>query len=43
MNYSIFPDADTTLYQASSSQNTGLDGVVCSPNELKPLRKNILL
>ena len=28
MNYFIFPDADTTLYQASSSQNTGLDEIL---------------
>ena len=28
MNYSIFPDADTTVYQISSSQNTGLDEIL---------------
>ena len=28
MNYFIFPDIDTTLYQASSSQNTGLDEIL---------------
>ena len=28
MNYFIFPDADTTLYQASASQNTGLDEIL---------------
>ena len=41
MHYFTFADKDTTIYQGNitSSQNTGLDGVVCSPNELKPLRK----
>ena len=34
MNYFIFPDANTTLYQASSSQNTGLD-------EILELRKDL--
>ena len=28
MNYFIYPDIDTTLYQASGSQNTGLDEVL---------------
>ena len=28
MNYFIFPDIDTTLYQASASQNTGLDEIL---------------
>jgi len=28
MNYFIFPDIDTTLYQVSSSQNTGLDEIL---------------
>ena len=28
MNYFIYPDADTTIYQASSSQNTGLDEIL---------------
>ena len=28
MNYFIFPDIDTTLYQASGSANTGLDEVL---------------
>ena len=27
MHYFIFPDADTTLYQASASRNTGLDEI----------------
>ena len=28
MNYFIFPDADSTLYQMSGSQNTGLDQIL---------------
>ena len=28
MNYFIFSEADTTLYQASASQNTGLDEIL---------------
>jgi len=28
MNYFIFPDIDTTLYQVSGSQNTGLDEIL---------------
>ena len=28
MNYFIYPDADTTIYKASSSQNTGLDEIL---------------
>ena len=28
MNYFIYPDIDTTLYQASASQNTGLDEIL---------------
>jgi len=28
MNYFIFPDIDTTLYQVSGSQNTGLDQIL---------------
>ena len=28
MHYFIFPDADTTLYSVSSSQNTGLDEIL---------------
>ena len=28
MHYFIFPDADTTMYQASSSRNTGLDEIL---------------
>ena len=28
MYYYIFPETDTTLYQASGSQNTGLDEIV---------------
>ena len=28
MHYFIFPDIDTTLYQASSSKNTGLDEIL---------------
>ena len=32
---------EQVLLLAKLCQNTGLDGVVCSPNELKPLRKNL--
>ena len=28
MNYFIFPDIDTTLYQATGSGNTGLDEIL---------------
>ena len=28
MHYFIFPDADTTMYQASASRNTGLDEIL---------------
>ena len=28
MHYFIFPDADTTIYSASSSKNTGLDEIL---------------
>ena len=28
MNYFIFPETDTTLYQTSGSQNTGLDEIL---------------
>ena len=28
MNYFIFPDADTTLYQHTGSKNTGLDEIL---------------
>ena len=28
MNYFIFPDIDTTIYQASGSSNAGLDEIL---------------
>ena len=28
MNYFIFPEADTTLYQATGSGNTGIDEIL---------------
>ena len=39
MHYFIFADSDTTLYQATGSQNTGLDEIVEIRKDLnqKPL------
>ena len=41
MHYFIFPDADTTLYSVSSSQNTGLDEILEVQKNMKSDGTNI--
>ena len=41
MHYFIFPDIDTTLYQASSSKNTGLDEILEVQKNMKSDGTNI--
>ncbi len=41
MHYFIFPDIDTTLYQASSSKNTGLDEILEIQKQMKSDGTNI--